>query len=213
MAKRIEGVTENLLNCATEEFLARGYADASLRTISQKAGTTPRSIYTRYGDKEGLFGALAEPAAVHLKELLEYYMGVYHKKPVEDQKKLFHDTVFDIEYKGYIEAIVSYMYDHWNECRLLICCSEGSKYAGFLDELVTVFEKYTLLYIDHTGNDVISSGRAKPELIHLLCSSFVHGFFEVVRHDMSRHDAIIYLNQLQEFYTCGWDNLFNPHDK
>ena len=213
MAKRIEGVTENLLTCATEEFLARGYMDASLRTISQKAGTTPRSIYTRYGDKEGLFGALAEPAAAHLKELFEYYMGGYHKKPVEDQKKLFHDTDFDIEYKGYIEDIVSYMYDHWNECRLLICCSEGSRYAEFVDEAVAVYEKYTLLYIDHTGNDVISSGRAKPELIHLLCSSFVHGFFEVVRHDMNRHDAIIYLNQLQEFYTCGWDNLFNPQEK
>ena len=53
MANRIEGVTERLLQSAMEEFLTNGYAGASMRTIAENAGTTPRSIYTRYGDKEG----------------------------------------------------------------------------------------------------------------------------------------------------------------
>ena len=38
MAKMIEGVTENILKCAKEEFLANGYENASLRNIAENAG-------------------------------------------------------------------------------------------------------------------------------------------------------------------------------
>lgn len=55
MAKQIEGVYENIIACATKEFLNKGYVDASLRTIATEAHTTTGSIYTRFGDKEGLF--------------------------------------------------------------------------------------------------------------------------------------------------------------
>lgn len=58
MAKQIEGVYENIIACATKEFLNKGYADASLRTIATEAHTTTGSIYTRFGDKEGLFEAI-----------------------------------------------------------------------------------------------------------------------------------------------------------
>lgn len=58
MAKQIEGVYENIIACATKEFLNKGYVDASLRTIATEAHTTTGSIYTRFGDKEGLFEAI-----------------------------------------------------------------------------------------------------------------------------------------------------------
>ena len=44
MAKMIEGVTENILKCAKEEFLANGYENASLRNIAEKAGTTKKLL-------------------------------------------------------------------------------------------------------------------------------------------------------------------------
>ena len=36
MAKQIEGVYENVLRCAKKEFLAKGFKDASLRTIAKE---------------------------------------------------------------------------------------------------------------------------------------------------------------------------------
>ena len=55
MAKQKPGVYDRVLECAKEEFLSKGFLDASLRTIAQEAGTSTGSIYTRFGDKEGLF--------------------------------------------------------------------------------------------------------------------------------------------------------------
>ncbi len=37
MAKQIEGVSERILNCAKEEFLDKGYTDASRRVIASAA--------------------------------------------------------------------------------------------------------------------------------------------------------------------------------
>lgn len=210
MANRTPGVTEKLMEHALQEFLTHGYLDASLRTIAEKAGTSPRAIYTRYGDKEGLFAALVSEQADTLKELFRNDMETYHAKPLEEQKQLFHDEAFDTEYRGYLHTIIDYIYDNRDAFKLIVCGSEGTHFAGFVDEIVEIEERYTLLYIEHTGNDVIRSGRAAPQLIHLLCSSFVHGFFEFVRHDMPKDEALTYIEQLQTFFACGWDQLFRP---
>ena len=66
MTKQIEGVSEKILACAKAEFLEKGFGEASLRTIASKAGTTTGSIYSRFGGKEGLFGAIVEPTADHV---------------------------------------------------------------------------------------------------------------------------------------------------
>ena len=51
MAKQKPGVYDRVLECAKEEFLSKGFLDASLRTIAQEAGTSTGSIYTRFGDR------------------------------------------------------------------------------------------------------------------------------------------------------------------
>ncbi len=210
MANRTPGITEKLTEQAMQEFLANGFMCASLRTIAENAGTSPRAVYTRYSDKEGLFAALVQKQAETMTQMFRQFMGDYNERPVDEQKQLFHDEKFDAEYKDYLHTIIDYTYENWDAFKLLICGSEGTKFAGFVDEIVEIEEHYTLLYIEDTGNDVIRSGRATPQLIHLLCSSFIHGFFEFVRHDMQKEEALTYIGQLQAFFACGWDQLFRP---
>ena len=75
MAKQKAGVYDKVLEFAKEEFLSKGFLDASLRTIAQAAETSTGSIYTRFGDKEGLFNGLAESAFAPMhalaKEILD----------------------------------------------------------------------------------------------------------------------------------------------
>lgn len=68
MAKQLEGVSERIPNCAKAEFLDKGYTDASLRSIAAAADTSTNSIYVRFGDKEGLFSAIVEPALNEMTE-------------------------------------------------------------------------------------------------------------------------------------------------
>lgn len=69
MRKESAGVTEALLKSAQLEFLTHGFHDASLRRISAGSGVSTNSIYTRFGDKEGLFEAIVKPAADGLMDI------------------------------------------------------------------------------------------------------------------------------------------------
>ena len=93
MTKPIEGVSERILVCAREEFLEKGYSEASLRTIAAKADTTTGSIYSRFGDKEGLFCAIVEPAAEGLTQIFLKTQEAFHAREAEEQPKVMEDYV------------------------------------------------------------------------------------------------------------------------
>lgn len=209
MANRIEGVTEKLEACARKEFMTKGFSGASLRTIAYEAGTTTRPIYTRYGDKEGLFAAHVRPVADGLKHLLTDKQDAYHNKPVEEQEVLFHNNQQESAYQDNTTVIIEYIYDNFDAFKLLICCAEGSQFASYVEELARLDVEYTMLFIETTGNDVFTSKRASQPLLHMISSAYMHGFFEIVRNDMSKDEALLYVAQIRRFYACGWDDLLN----
>lgn len=61
--QRSRRTAELLVEAATEEFLAHGYAASSVRRICERAGRTTGSLYRIFDGKEALFTACVEPAA------------------------------------------------------------------------------------------------------------------------------------------------------
>lgn len=57
---RGSGTQKKLLQAALELFSEKGYDKATIREISERAGTTLPSIYYHFGNKEGLLRALLE---------------------------------------------------------------------------------------------------------------------------------------------------------
>jgi AcrR family transcriptional regulator len=49
---------DRLLDAATELFLEKGYGNLSMETIARRARVSLRTLYSQFGDKAGLFGAL-----------------------------------------------------------------------------------------------------------------------------------------------------------
>ncbi len=86
MAKQIEGVAERIIAAAKQEFLDKGYVDASLRTIAATADTSTNSIYVRFGDKEGLFSAIVEPV---LSEMTENFIRIQEHREDRSRMLLF----------------------------------------------------------------------------------------------------------------------------
>lgn len=60
--QRSRRTAELLVEAATEEFLAHGYAASSVRRICERAGRTTGSLYRIFDGKEALFTACVEPA-------------------------------------------------------------------------------------------------------------------------------------------------------
>lgn len=203
MAKRIEGVTEKLLECAKAEFLSCGYEGASLRVIAEKANSSKGAIYIRYPDKRNLFLAIVQPVADAFCVLMSHMLGQFGNLPSEEQKKLA------LEYAdGGFDRLVDYIYDHFEEFKLLVCSGETETWQDFLHRIVDMDNAATFAFIEETGNDALISGRLTKDLAHLLSSAFYTGIFEVVIHDMPKDLAIQHINRMRSFYNAGWNAIF-----
>ena len=104
MRQETAGVTEALLESAKKEFLKYGFHDANLRRISADSGVSTNSIYTRFGDKSGLFSAVVKPAA---DGLMEIYLGSISEASVCGSA----NTAIDMGGDG-TEQVLKYIYDN-----------------------------------------------------------------------------------------------------
>ena len=145
MTKPIEGVSERILACAREEFLEKGYSEASLRTIAAKADTTTGSIYSRFVDKEGLFCAIVEPAAEGLTQIFLKTQEAFHAVEAEEQPKAMETYI-----TGGMDEMLDYVYDRFDDFRLLLDASYGTKYQDFVEHLVDIETEYTYKYMEAT---------------------------------------------------------------
>ena len=198
MTKPIEGVSEKILACAKEEFLEKGYSEASLRSIAAKADTTTGSIYSRFGDKEGLFSAIVEPAAEGLIQIFLRIQEDFHATRAEDQPKLMGQYT-----ASGMDEMVDYVYDRFEEFQLLLDASYGTRYQDFVERLVDIETEYTYKYMEATA--FLQDGSMITEdFIHITARAMFDSMFEVVRHHMDKDIARKYLHMLEKYHTGGW---------
>ena len=200
MARQLEGVSERILNCAKAEFLDKGYTDASLRSIAAAADTSTNSIYVRFGDKEGLFSAIVEPA---LNEMTERFLKIqeeFHRMDSTAQSahmaeyadacdrpslplNNYAQSAHMAEYAdGGTMELVDYMYDHLDEFRLLLDASYGTRFHNFIDELVRIEVEYTYKYMETVGYPTHLGDTLTEKLLHIVTTSRFESIFEVIRH-------------------------------
>lgn len=204
MAKQIEGVYEAVLDCAKKEFLEKGYKDASLRTIAQEANTSTGSIYTRFGDKEGLFCAIVEPAANGLKKMFLEIQEKFHSFDKEAQLAEMgqYTSLHQME-------MLDYIYDHFDVFRLLLDCAEGTQFSRFVEELVEIEVDYTYKYMEVIGCKSVKSGLVTEEFVHIVVTAYFNDMFEVVRHNMDKASAVKYVRLLNRYHMQGFSTIFN----
>lgn len=208
MTKPAEGVSEKILKCAKEEFLEKGYSDASLRTIAAKADTTTGSIYSRFGGKEGLFSAIVQPAAEGFTDMFLKCQEGFHDMDAEKQV----DSLWEYSSSGMMD-LLDYMYDHFTEFQLLLDASYGTKFQNFVEHLAEIETVYTYKFMnaiqsqDEDGHE--NEQKVPEEFIHIMTRARFESFFEVIRHKMDKKAAAQYIEMLEKFHYNGWSAILN----
>ena len=193
------------MECAKKKKKKKGFEGASLRVIAQEAGTSTNSIYVRFKDKVGVFEALVQPAADGLKEIIQSRQNAFGSMSPREQSEQV------MEYSDqHFPDILAYIYDHFAEFQLLVSCSYGTPYANFIHDLSTIDAECYRRYIEATGSDALTSGRASENLLHLLSSGFYSSLLELVVHNISREDAEKDMSRLRKFYAVGWEHILHP---
>lgn len=203
MSKQVKGVAEKIEACAKREFLEKGYMDASLRTIAAEAGTTTGTIYSRYGGKEELFSAIVEPVAEEFIQMFENVQKEFQESEAETQMERMDDYTLDS-----MTQMVEYMYDHLEAFQLLVSNAYGTKFQNFVEHLVEIETEYTYIFMETLGIKFKSGKPMTKEFMHIMNKAFFESFFEVIRHNISKEEAMEYMQLLEKYHIASWNIVY-----
>lgn len=192
---------EKVNKAIKEEFLEKGYEDASIRSIGARAGMTSAGLYRHYKDKEAMFAAMVEPLIKDVKTWTKRHTSRKYK--IVDggnaKEELFGESFFDL-----IRDVILPKRD---EFILLMTRSNGTKYENFLHDFVLSNQKEfmeAIGYLKEKGYPVID---INEEELHILLSAYLTACFEPIIHDYDEIKIEKYLTTIQEFFMPGWLNI------
>lgn len=197
------GITlEAIHKAGRQEFLNYGFRTASLRNIVKAAGVTTGAFYGYYKSKEELFGALVDE---QYSTMIEHYVEAHRE--FEQLSPAGQSLSMGEISENFMLWACDYVYDNIEAFRLILCCSEGTKYNNMIHEMAELEIEAT-----HKFVEVLRSlGREVPEfdprLEHILVSGMLTGFFEMFIHNMPPEKSHEYIRELSIFYTAGWREL------
>ena len=188
---------ERIVAAAKDEFLTYGFENASMRRIAANAGITASGLYKHFPNKEEMFAHLVQP-------MLDEFFVLYRQKEQEE-----HDA---IEQVGAAAAFLNedalytmeFIYDHLDAFRLLVCCSQGTRYENYAHKLAELEEESSLKYIEalrRHGDHVPAFDRKD---FHLLVSANVEAVLQPIRHGFTRKEAMHYAETINTFFSKGW---------
>ena len=191
-----------ILEVAKQEFMEKGYINASMRSIAEKSGCTTGMLYSRFADKNKIFTSLVKEGA----DKLLYYFNYYHEGFSNATPKEQIESLHNYSEQG-MEKVIDIIYDYFDSFKLIICCGFGSSYENFVDILVDMEVESTVKFVEVLKKQGHDLPHIRADLCHILANSLFNGVFEVVAHDFDKESAKEYVNSLQDFFAAGWDRL------
>ncbi len=180
-----------------EEFLTYGYEKASLNRISAKVGITTAGLYKHFKGKEDMFYYLVKDA-----------LDAFHELTDSNVEQMEMEISYNPFADDWAKIWVDFIYKHHNGIKLLICCAEGSPYESFEEQLIEFEAAEDKRYAEIQR----ASGKKNREISdvqwHMLATAYTHLVLEIVRHDMSRKEALEHMRFVGDLLYPGWKNIY-----
>ena len=197
-----ESINEKLLECAKVEFMEKGFADASMRTIAERAGVTTGMLYSRFADKDELFSALVKEGADKLYSYFADVQEEFAEFPAAQQV-----TEMQTYTSGKMRTVLDIIYEYFDTFKLIVCHSAGSSYEHYIDRMIDYETESTERFMRVLRESGAPVRTVRRDINHMLASALFNGVFEVVAHDFPKEDAMEYVDAVCEFFYAGWDKL------
>ena len=204
MSTKAEDTEKNILNTARKHFLKDGFSGASLRNIVKDAGLTTGAFYKYYPTKEALFDALTDPYIEHIYQIYDRVVEDFEKLSAKEQTSNMSDTSGD----G-IDQMIDYIYEHYDNFRLLLKCGDSGKFETFIHNMVDREMRSSLEYVKKMKEDGIEIPIVGESLMHMIYTGCFSSIFQIIEHDIDKETAKRNVHKLREFNTGGWERLWN----
>lgn len=191
-----------ILESGKQEFLKKGFRDASLRTIVKNAGVTTGAFYGYFKGKRELFEALVDEPVMYLKDRYEEHQKTFDESNPNEKTSAMEDYTTD-----HMMWYIKYIYEHFDAFKLIINDCEGSGYEDYIDQLMEIEYNYTMRFFKSMKDVGKPVQEADTKLMNSMNYAFFHALFEIVRRDMTQEEAEIYTQDLSRFFYAGWKEI------
>ena len=197
---------ERILAAATAEFLERGFADASLRSIAAAAGVTTGAIYGHFTSKAGLFDAIVEDPAEELYARYSASQEAFYDKPLEEQSFEAMQRTED-ELAAELYGFIS---DHRDAFLLVLTRAAGTRWEGYLDRFAAIETESTARYVREMGAKGVRVKPIPEPMARTLARQFFAGFFQPLVLGLDLDEALAFVADYSAFYHAGYAALMEP---
>lgn len=202
MSETEKTTLEMIHTAAMSEFRQKGFKSASLRNIVKTAGVTTGAFYGYYKSKEELFDALVgeqyDTLMRKFKDTQESFAGL---SPEEQREGM------GVQSGESMEELTDYVYENLDAFKLILCCSEGTRYENMVHEMVEIEVDATHAFVKIMEELGMPTYKVDPYPEHMLVSGLFSAFFEMIIHDVPYENAKCYVRDLKDFHTAGWRKI------
>lgn len=189
---------ERILACGKDYFLKYTFKSAPLRRIVADAGVTTGAFYGYFANKEELFYALTDETADGFMELLHSVADEMDAFPPEEK-------VFQMcgAYLKRIPEIVDYLLAHRDEMRLILSCSQGTKYENFFGNIQQSNESNISQSAAEAGSFERNIHPLSPDTMGLLMDGYFSILSKLILEETDRKKIIRSMTEVAKVYEAG----------
>ena len=199
MANRNHALDGKIVAAARSEFLEKGYREASLRKIAERAGVTVGAIQIRYKTKDALFCSLLEPFLAEIEAVFQATRVEYWQYPATERINWLEKSM-----QMESETILQLIFSHYEDAVLLFCRSDASSLAACFDEITERKVRESAMFFREANARFFDEN-----LLRLLIASQLHSYCQIVRDGYEQGAAKRYMSALMRYHMGGWTALLN----
>ena len=203
--KRKNDTYTEILKNAKTEFLQKGFEKASMRSIAAMTKITAGALYKHFPSKAAIFEALVQPLITQAlnigTDFAEIAIQLYETKGIFSTKEAIRTSIQDL---------CTLVYNRFDEFKLLFNRATGTKYENIRHEFVMADVAACKKFIGDLKLRGINIHPLTDDQLHLIYSTALTPFFEIITHEYSYEKALSFMDILTDVMYFCWNKIMQP---
>ena len=187
-----------ILKVAKEEFITKGYNNASLREIASKCHISATAIYRHFKDKEEIFDAVVNPLIVYFNQTATYI----EKADNEYLKSQNISEMWNFENNGSFQY--NLLFGEYNDLVKLIVKERKEVFKNYI---INYEFDATINYIDNMKKEGYKIKDFNYLSFRILLDSYLEAYLNLINKGLKKEEIFNICKEINEFYTIGFRNL------
>ena len=195
-----EDIRQAIIENATEEFVNKGFKNASMRNIAKKAGIVLSNIYNYFENKDQLFCEVLSPTLTAIGDSM-----TEHNSDEYLSLDIFTSEEYQCQNLNYFVKLVE---NNRVGLKLLLFQASGSSLENFRDTFTDQYTRVGMEYVAKMKERYPHvNGQISEFFMHTASAWWLAIIGEIVTHDLSHEQITQFISEYIEFGVAGWKQL------